>query len=73
MKTLVIHSFFYDYSLLDAETKYKPEAAAASVVPKSDKIKGSAIQESPTTMMETEKYKPKFGMLTQNYSQNNIR
>jgi hypothetical protein len=67
-KLLLYIHFFNDYSLLDVETKYKPEAAAvvAPVVPKP--VKTSVIKESPTTTMETGKYKVKSGMLTQNYS-----
>ncbi len=62
---------FYDYSLIDPEKKYEPEASAAPVLPKPGNIKGGAssvMKESPITLKQTPKYATKSGTLTQNHS-----
>jgi hypothetical protein len=71
VKTLLIYPFFYYYSLIDPETKYKPEASATPILPKPDNTKASAssaIKQSPTTMKGTPKDTTKSSTLTQNHS-----
>jgi hypothetical protein len=72
----VIYLSFYNYRLIDPETKNKSEASAAPVLPKTDNTKGGASytsKEPPIKMKETVKYGTKSGMLIQNHNENNIR
>jgi hypothetical protein len=55
-KTLVIYSFFYDYSLIDPEPEYKPKPTPVPFAPK------------PTPAPFVPKPAIKSGMLTQNRS-----